>query len=90
MALFVATARVYGNPQLSFDALKEFHTNLDRGINNWTQKCERLVQGFVLVDVTVASVDSRFLLITASYRTAVPVEFSLQEEINRSLSSMED
>ena len=85
MALFVATAHVHVDPQMKYEDLKDFHNCLDNGINRWTKRNEELTSGFVVVDITITYIDNPFLLVTASYRSAAPTEFSLQESINRAL-----
>ena len=85
MALFVATAHVHENPQMKYEDLRNFHNRLDNGINRWTKRNEELVSGFVVVDISITSIGNPFLLVTASYRSSAPTEFSLQESINRAL-----
>lgn len=85
MALFIATAHVHVDPQMKYEDLKDFHNCLDKGINRWTKRNEELVSGFVVVDISITDISNPFLLVTASYRSSAPTEFSLQESINRAL-----
>lgn len=90
MALFTATATIYVNPSLKYGEMADFHTRLDKGINDWVHKAEVSVSGLVVVDFTINNNDSVLPWVIASYRSSVPTEVSLQVAIDRALSGEDE